>query len=245
MAKESVLSALDEEKSNDSTVEILTDARHGWRKNARQTDVVCIGNRTKKVLHVEMVTKDNDPAAQRHEKLGTEAIYNYLQREGVAVSMHCHDNNASITKYVRETHTSTINQLDNWHACKSFERHVSVVTQGPRYKHGVTWHQQLNDKLSALKIHLQHCLVNCSSDPDILRNRLMNAVEHYKGVHTACPSISRCRREQLYHPSKMLIQDEKAESLLREVIKKVTSTKMHRCTAATLVLPTWNLSTIP
>lgn len=179
-----------------------------------------MGNKTGKVLRVEMVTRSKEPVAQKHERLGTETIYQYLQQKGVTVSMHCHDNNASITKYVRENHSHTVNQLDNWHACKSFQKHISSVTQGPRYKHCKTWHFELADKLPGMKVHLQYALHNCKEDAGTLRSILLNAVEHYKGYHEHCSMESRCKKETtLYHPTKVLIVEEKAESLLVEAIK--------------------------
>ena len=60
------------------------------------TDIICIGNNTKKCC--QTVTSE-DHVAQRHEKLGT-------------VGKHCHDNYASIIKYVREEQPETLNQLD-------------------------------------------------------------------------------------------------------------------------------------
>ena len=68
---------------------MLTDAKHGWRKNSRQTDVNCLGSKTKIVLHIKVVvTKDNDPVAQCHEQLETQEIYIKLDPAGVDVAMH-------------------------------------------------------------------------------------------------------------------------------------------------------------
>jgi hypothetical protein len=41
-------------------IDIMTDARHGWRKNAKDTSVVAIGEKTHKVLKCEHVTKTDD-----------------------------------------------------------------------------------------------------------------------------------------------------------------------------------------
>ena len=74
---------------------MLTVAKHGWRKNSRQSDVNCVGSKTKNVLHIKaVVTKDNDPVAQRNETLETHEIYVKLDPAGVDVGMHCHDKNA-------------------------------------------------------------------------------------------------------------------------------------------------------
>ena len=68
---------------------MLTDAKHGWRKNSRQTDVNCLGSKTKNALHIKVVvTKDKDPVAQCHEQLETHAIYIKLDSAGVYVAMH-------------------------------------------------------------------------------------------------------------------------------------------------------------
>ena len=56
-------------------IDIMTDARHGWRKNAKDTSVVDIGEKTHKVLKCQHVTKADDAVSQRHEMKGTSEIY--------------------------------------------------------------------------------------------------------------------------------------------------------------------------
>ena len=56
-------------------IDIITHARHGWRKNSKDTSVVTIGEKTHKVLDCVQVTKADDPVAQRHELIGTKRIY--------------------------------------------------------------------------------------------------------------------------------------------------------------------------
>ena len=75
-------------------VDILTDLGMVQERNLRQTDAICIGNNTKKVIVT--VTSEDDKIAQRHEKLGTVYKYRTLGSENVTVRKHCHDNNASI-----------------------------------------------------------------------------------------------------------------------------------------------------
>ena len=53
-------------------IEIMTDARHGWRNNAKDSSIVAIGEKTHKVLQCINVTERDDPVSQRHEKVGTE-----------------------------------------------------------------------------------------------------------------------------------------------------------------------------
>ena len=218
VCNESCDNAIAAEKDGTDKLSILTDARHGWRKNSRQTDVVCLGSKTKKVLHIEVVTTDNDPVAQRHEKLGTQKIYAKLDSAGVNVAMHCHDNNASITKFVRESRPETVNQIDNWHASKSFEKKILDITKGTRKTHGLLWHVQLEDKATSLRTHLNYSLRDCNNDAENFRARLLNAVEHYKNNHTLCSPQSRCKTDPNYEPSKITITTPEAETILRKAI---------------------------
>ncbi|CAC5364483.1 unnamed protein product [Mytilus coruscus] len=90
-------------------IDSLTDARHGWRKNAKYASIVAIGEKTHKVLSCQHVTKDDEVVSQRHERVGTDRVYTYLAEKEVAVVVHCHDRNLSINKYIREE-TDAINQ---------------------------------------------------------------------------------------------------------------------------------------
>lgn len=62
-------------------INIVTDARHGWRKNAMDTSVVAIGENSHKVIDCVHVTKAQDPVSQRHEKFGTVKIYDHLRNK--------------------------------------------------------------------------------------------------------------------------------------------------------------------
>ena len=53
-------------------INIMTDARHGWRKNSKDTSVVALEEQTHKVMDCVHVTKTRDPVTQRHERIGTE-----------------------------------------------------------------------------------------------------------------------------------------------------------------------------
>lgn len=93
-------------------INIVTDARHCWRKNAKFTDVVCLGKATNKCIQVETVTKSDDPSSQRHELVGVRRLYDYLDEKDCPVNIHAHDNNNQITKYVREERSPTTNASD-------------------------------------------------------------------------------------------------------------------------------------
>ena len=51
-------------------ISIMTDAHHGWRKKAKDSSIVAIGEKTHRVIKCEHVTKKDDPVSQRHEKNG-------------------------------------------------------------------------------------------------------------------------------------------------------------------------------
>lgn len=79
------------QSENEDGIAIMTDARHGWRKHAKDSSVVAIGEKTHRVIKCENVTKQDDTVSQRHEKIGTERIYKYLEDQGMAVNVHIHD----------------------------------------------------------------------------------------------------------------------------------------------------------
>ena len=77
LVDESCLDALDEEivaYPEMNGINILTDARHGTRRNSKYTDIVCIGSESHKVLRIETITRADKPCAQKHELLGTNKI---------------------------------------------------------------------------------------------------------------------------------------------------------------------------
>lgn len=50
-----------------------------------------VNEKTHRVIKCENVTKQDDIVSQRHEKIGTERIYKYLEDQGIAVNVHIHD----------------------------------------------------------------------------------------------------------------------------------------------------------
>ena len=161
-------------------------------RNHRQTDAICIGNNTKKVIVT--VTSEDDKIAQRHEKLGTVYKYRTLGSENVTVRKHCHDNNASISKYmcmnVIEKQPATNNQLDSWHGLKQLERSLQHVAEGDKRNHGRTWHSNLDDKPHAIRVHVSYC----GGDAEQFRISFINAINHpITGNRSGCPEASRCK----------------------------------------------------
>lgn len=213
------VSSYDGEKFENGEIDILTDARHGWRKNAKDTSVVAIGEKSHKVLSCQHVTKADDIVSQRHEKIGTERIYNYLEEENVDVSVHCHDRNLSINKYVREETLAT-NQNDVWHCVKSVKTALKKVSSGPKYSEGKTWSFQLSDKVEPVSTHIHWAVRNCDGNVQKVKSSLLNIVDHYKNNHSNCDETSRCKKDPNYEPSRIVISSSCAEKLLLGVIMK-------------------------
>ncbi|CAC5410013.1 unnamed protein product [Mytilus coruscus] len=205
----------------DSKIDIMSDARHGWRKNAKDTSVVCIGEKTHKVISCEHVTKTMDPVSQRHERLGTEKIFNYLHENDVTVNVHCHDRNLSINKYIREN-TEAINQNDVWHCVKSVKSALKKVSTGSKSSEGKTWSFQLSDKVEPVATHMHWAIQNCNQDEKKLQKSLLNILDHYKNIHTDCHESARCKVDAKYEPSRIVITSPVAEKLLLSVILNAT-----------------------
>ena len=209
-------------------IDIVTDARHGCRKNANDANVICIGNKTHKVLADAHVTRADDPVSQRHELLGTKRIYEFFDSEPdciqgpVNVNIHAHDRNMSVNKFIREQRPDTVNQNDTWHAAKYVQKDIAKVAKGPKYAHGKTWHTKISDKVNSIRTHVQYSMRNCNGDAEHLRASLDNIVPHYKNDHRNCSESSRCKTDGNYEPSKqnLIIQSQRAEQLLRDAIRK-------------------------
>ena len=203
-------------------IDIKTDARHGHRKNAKDSSVVAIGDQTNKVLcHVHVKKYEDDQVTQRHEKIGTERIYEYLASRDVDVRTHVHDRNLSINKYVREN-TAAVNQNDSWHGIKGLKKNVAEVGSGPKKYHNIKWHKQLEGKEEPVGTHAHWAIQHCQENAELLRSKLLNCIEHYKGNHTDCSGTSRCKLDPAYEPSRTPITEEKAEDLLKNAISSST-----------------------
>jgi hypothetical protein len=73
--------------SNDHKLSIITDARHGCRKNSFHTDMVAIGYATHRVIHYEHVTKDDERCSQKHEVYGCRKMYESFNARNIKVSL--------------------------------------------------------------------------------------------------------------------------------------------------------------
>ena len=75
-----------ETTSDNRCVRLMTDARHACRKNSHHSDVVAIGQVTRKVINIQHVTKLDDKSTQRHEVLGTTRLYDEFREKNIKVS---------------------------------------------------------------------------------------------------------------------------------------------------------------
>lgn len=154
---------------------------------------------------------------QRHEKIGTERIYSYMDEHDTKIGIHCHDRNLSINKFIRES-TDSVNQNDTWHCVKAMKTSLTKISSGTLRDKGKTWSFQLTDKVEPVATHVHWCIRNCDNDKGKLRSSLLNIVDHYKNIHTRCHESSRCRKDKNYEPSRIVITQSLAEKLLVNAI---------------------------
>jgi hypothetical protein len=222
--KESIEEALVMETAMTENVEdginVMSDARHGWRKNAQDTSVVMIGENSHHVLRHEHVTKQDDPATQRHEALGTERALNHFEGENIGINIWIHDNNATVNKQINSR--DLVNQNDLWHGIKNLKRGVKKVTEGPKKNHSLTWHTELDDKLVSIATHTHWAARRSDGNAATLKNSLDTIIPHYKNNHTKCHQSARCKTDTNYEPSKKVITNPKAEKLLQTAITSST-----------------------
>ena len=204
----------------DDGIDIMTDARHCWRSNAKFSDVVCLGEKTHKVLKIETVSKSEDPCSGRHEMVGTKKIYKYLDDECVPVRIHAHDNNSSVVKFIREERQPTRNGNDTWHATKNAVKNMRKnMTKG---EGRAKWYKdQISDKVASIKTHLYYSIKTCNNSADRLRASIDNIIPHYQGDHQNCNMESNCRKNQLYEPTKEKITNPTAEERLRKYLRSL------------------------
>ena len=220
--QESIQTALREEIASYEELDginIITDARHGWRKNAKDSSVVAIGENMHKVIDCVHVTKGDDPISQRHEKFGTERIYETLQTQNVPIKVHAHDRNLSINKLVKDT-GYTVNQNDLWHAVKSLKKSIKNVSSGTKKTEDISWSSQLVDKMEPVATHIHWAIRHCNKDPQNLRQIMDSIIPHYENVHNMCHDDSRCRKDENYEPSRIVLTSKMAKKLLEKALKE-------------------------
>ena len=191
-------------------IDIMTDAWHGWRKNAKGTSVVAIGDKTHIVLQCQHVMIADDPVSQRHEMKGTSEIYRYFEAKDTSINVYTHDRNMAVNKFVK-TSGYTLNQNDSWHGVRSMKKAIKSISSGPKYKEGKTLFEQLYDKEEPVATHVHWALRNCDQNPQTLQSQLSKVVNHYKNELSDCHSTSRCKLDPNYEPFRHVITNPKAE----------------------------------
>jgi hypothetical protein len=207
--------------SDDHGISVMCDARHCWRKNAQFSDIVCLGEETRKVLRIETINKyTEESCSQKHETLGVTKILKHFDDEQVPIINFIHDDNRSVSKVLREQAPDICDNKDTWHATKGIARNIRKLTSGTKANKFKTWHPELSDKAASIKTHIYWAMKECGGDADKLRSDILNLVFHYKGIHDSCHKGARCQVDgKDYEPSKTLLQDPKAELMLTNFLK--------------------------
>ena len=231
IAKESTRDALNEEVAETMLssqfpeeykgIAIITDARHAWRKNAKNSDIISIGCRTNKVNGYVVVSKSDEVCSQKHELFGVKKLYEHFTSNDVNIDVHGHDRNSSVNSYLKQDHGHVSNANDTWHATKGVAKELKKICSGPQYKHGSSWHGELSDKAGAIKTHCYYAIKNCQGSAEKLRENLDNIICHYQNFHSNCSPESRCKTDKNYVPSKTTITNKIALKLLEEAIHRL------------------------
>ena len=188
---------------------------------------MCIGNQTYKELREEHVTREDDSITQRHELKGTRRLYDYFDSYissiggPVRISIHAHDRNASLNKFIREERPETPKPERLMAYRKIRGKRNQQSGKGFRKNHGVTWHEQLSDKVHTIRKHVQFAIGKCDHDADILREKVDNIVYNYKNIHERCSVKSRCRVDVNNEPSKLILTSPVAEKLLIAALQQI------------------------
>ncbi|CAH1238875.1 Hypp5655 [Branchiostoma lanceolatum] len=212
-----------EQEEEESKLSIVTDARHAQRRNSHRSDIMALGQTKHRVLGYAPVTKAEEVSSQRHEMRGTKKLYDRFDELGVQIVDHAHDRSNVINKLIRDRQpypdgSKTTNSNDTWHATKGIARKFKKVSHGAKRTEGVTWHAELADKGAPVKTHFYWCMARCGGSEQVLRESLLNIVDHYRNQHQNCHEGSRCRRDQNYLPTKLILTDQRAVDLLRTFI---------------------------
>ena len=133
-----------------------------------------------------------------------------MESKNVSIKIHSHDRKMTVNKFVKETQFTT-NQNDLWHAAKAVKKSVSKVSKGAKFSEGISWSQQLADKVEPIVTHISWSVRNCDENPQKLKESLNNVMEHYCNNHANCHNTSRCKRDSNYEPSRIVITNGKAK----------------------------------
>ncbi|XP_078698483.1 uncharacterized protein LOC144925983 isoform X2 [Branchiostoma floridae x Branchiostoma belcheri] len=155
---------LNEDEDDYRGLKVLSDARHCWRKNAYNSDVVFLGHTTHRVIRHELVTKEDEPVFQNHEIVGTRRFYEWPDARGLSIHLHGHDRNLTVNKFLEDNRQYTENGNDTWHATKNLAKSFAKVAKGTIATRGRVWHPELSDKGAGVKTHFYWAMKTCNAD---------------------------------------------------------------------------------
>ena len=101
-----------------------------------------------------------DSCTQIHELLGTKRMYNFFDNMDIPIARHTHDDKRSVSKFVEDERPDTTNSIDVWHETLKIPTKFRKISSGPNYAKGKTWNDQLFDKGSSVKTHVNFSLRN-------------------------------------------------------------------------------------
>ncbi|KAI8511935.1 hypothetical protein Bbelb_110350 [Branchiostoma belcheri] len=220
LQEEIAASVLNEDEDDYRGLKVLSDARHCWRKNAYNSDVVFLGHTTHRVIRHELVTKEDEPVSPNHEIVGTRRFYEWADARGLSIHLHGHDRNLTVNKFLEDNRQYTENGNDTWHATKNLAKSFAKVAKGTIATRGRVWHPELSDKGAGVKTHFYWAMKTCNADAGLLQFRLNNIVRHYQNDHRDCFAGdgqlegSRCRTDPNYEPQRALLRDPVAIAIL-------------------------------
>ena len=105
---------------------------------------------------------------------------------------------------------------------KSVKLALKKVSTGSKSSERKTWSFQLSDKLEPVATHMHWAIQNCNQDEKKLKKSSLNILDHYKNIHTGCHEGARCKVDDKYEPSLIVITSPVAEKLLLSVILNST-----------------------
>jgi hypothetical protein len=197
-------------------ISIMTDARHGCRKNSHHTDHVALGQVTHRVLDYQHVTRTDDNCSQRHETIGCSRMYTKFEERGVTIENHIHDRNMAVNKMIK-ARGNTRNSNERWHAAKSITNHAKKIAKGTKATIGKTWHPQLADKGSLIRNHAYWAMDHCNNNAAELRSLIDTSLSHFQDQHDLCDQFSTCRTEG-YVPTFTIVRDPAALDILKKFL---------------------------
>ena len=88
---------------------------------------------------------------------------------------------------------------------KYITKAMKAITTEPKYKEGSNWSIQLIDNAEPVATHVHCSIRQCEQNPEKLKTHLSSVVKHYKNEHDDCAPLSRCKIDNNYEPSRVVM----------------------------------------